>query len=179
MAIYFYLIPPANYLCTQYSLLVSVKTMYPIQMSLLFPSEGHLQVRSSFVGGFVFSHFYFLLSFFSESCWWVWGIPAHCGRKKERKGKSGWFWVSPEGPLVLPAQISLQTGQVFQEVGPGSNPSLSLPSLLSPQPGSLEGEEEEECFAANAHAGLMVPALLCCPCPSVFVISIAFFFFLL
>lgn len=46
---YFHLIRPSNRLCTQYSLPMSVKTVHPIQMSLLFPSKGHLQGRSSFV----------------------------------------------------------------------------------------------------------------------------------
>lgn len=55
----------------QYSLLVSVKTMHPIQMSLLFPSEGHLQVRSSFIGwvslfSFLLSSFFFSLKVADE-----------------------------------------------------------------------------------------------------------------
>lgn len=39
-------------------------------------------------------------SFFSESYQWVWNITTHCERKEERKGESGWFLVSPEGPSL-------------------------------------------------------------------------------
>lgn len=125
-----------------------------------------------------------LCLFFFSLLLFLWKLPVGLkhnivgGRKRGRVSQVDFWWV----------QISLQTGQALWESGaaktrnclrrwsfscdhilalePPSNPPLSLFPFfpLPPQPGSLEGEEER--FATNARAGVMVPCLALLPAPA-------------
>lgn len=122
-------------------------------------------------------------------------------RREERKVESGWFLMSPEGPLAVPAQI-LQTGQALWEGGaaktrnclrrwsffcdqiltlePLSNPLylsvLSCPHSLAPW-----REKRRSALQPMPMLALWYLALLCCPhlLTLVFVYFYCFFFFFL
>lgn len=127
-----------------------------------------------------------LFSFLLSSSLFLWKLLVslrYTNTLWEEEREEGWARLilgEPRGALVCPGPDLFTERPSAQEVGPETTQwSLLISSFspLSPQPGSLEGEEEEECFAAHAHAGLMVPALLCCPCSPVFVYFYCFFFF--
>lgn len=127
------------------------------------------------MGDFVFS--FSPSSFFSESCQWVWNITLW-----EEGREEGWVRLisgeprSPDRQAKHSEKVGLPKLETAWGAGafpvttfwPWNHPVTPLSLFpffpLPPQPGSLEGEEER--FATNARAGVMVPCLALLPAPA-------------